>query len=52
MKQSSRSSLTLRCTAIGSASKGQPQAQYLTDASRRTLCAPQHEDVSGVNHAR
>ncbi len=52
MKLSSRSFLTLRRTANGSASKGPPHARYLADASRRTLCAPQHEGVLGVNHAR
>lgn len=52
MKLSSHSTLTLRRTANGSASKGEPRAPRLADASRRTLCAPQHEDVQGVFHAR
>ena len=52
MKLSSHSTLTLRCTAIGSASKGKSRAPCLADASRRTLCAPQHEGVLGVFHAR
>ena len=52
MKLSSHSTLTLRCTAIGSASKGKSRALWLTDASRRTLCAPQHEGVLGVFYAR
>jgi hypothetical protein len=51
MKQSSHSTLTLRCTAIGSASKGKSCSPGLADASRRTLCAPQHEGVLGVFYA-
>ncbi len=52
MKLSSHSTLTLRCTANGSASKGKPRAPCLANASRRTLCAPQHEDFLGAFHAR